>query len=153
MRIILSLVVFFISFAFYSQNFRNNEIKNLKITALSMLINENFSFYKNINKENLDNNIIYIIDENLKDVDVEKIESPLTLESIDIYDKRNKKKLRKGVNVWRLNLTLNEDVITISIGFFWLEYTNNKYSFINHGGYNVYFQISCKEKKWELMYK
>lgn len=153
MRIILTLTAFLISFVLYSQNSENNELKNLKITALSMLINEYFTFNKNINNENFKNNIIYIIDENLTAIDIERIESPMIIKSIDIYDKKNKKKLKKGINAWRIGLTLNEDIIIISFNYFWLEYKNHKYSFINQGVSNVYFKISCKEKKWELIDK
>lgn len=150
MKTLIVSCLYFISLTIYPQKLAINELKDLDAIAVAVLSDEYFNYYKKIDKENSEDRIIYLIDENFESIDIENIESSMILRSINIYDRKSKKILKEGINVWKLNQVLNGDMITISVGYFWLEYKRQKYHFINKGGSNVYFKFSCKKRIWEL---
>lgn len=132
----------------YSQDKKTNEYKELIDSAISILaehIYENSN--ENTSKEDL---IIYVVDENSKKLSLDKIESKLTLRTIDVKDRKNRKLLKKGLKVWQVTPVLNGNIVTVNIVKFLVNYKSKMYYFVNGGGSSVFFKYSCEEEKWIL---
>lgn len=67
---------------------------------------------------------------------------------INVYDKKNKKLLKKGVNVWKVLPVLSGNKLVVSIIDFNVTYKKNNYNFANVGGATVTFEYLCDQNKW-----
>lgn len=73
------------------------------------------------------------------------------LESINIYDKKNLKTLKKGINVWKVISKLNKNKMEVTIIDFHLTFSKNNYHFANGGGSTIIFEYSCENETWKLL--
>jgi len=71
--------------------------------------------------------------------------------TISLYEKRNRKQLKRGIKAWKIIPVLTGNKLTIDIIDFIITYKNNNYAFGNGGGATVTFEYSCDKKKWILL--
>lgn len=132
----------------FSQEKKFNEYKKLVDSAISIAANNYMiQLSENSSKEN---NIIYVVDENSKPIDLDSIKSKLPLKTIDINNKNNRKTLKKGLKILRVRPLLQGNKITITIINFLVKYKGKEYHYFNGGGSSVFFEYSCQEEKWIL---
>ena len=132
----------------FSQEKRLNEYKKLVDSAISIAANNYMlQLSENSSKEN---NIIYVVDENSKPIDLDSIKSELSLKTIDINSKNNRKTLKKGLKILKVHPLLQGNKITITIINFLVKYKGKEYHYFNSGGSSVFFEYSCQEEKWIL---
>ncbi|MCA6068271.1 hypothetical protein JI747_013835 [Chryseobacterium sp. RG1] len=149
----------------YSQNKKKDDLKKLIDSAIVIKANDLYRFYNkelkknrqddnwNIYINNLENTInnTYVIDHNSSSVKLENIKVAIPLKTIDIEDHKNRKLLKKGINIWKIIPNLNGSVLTINILDASLHLKNKKYEFSYGGGSTIIFQYSCEEEKWKLI--
>lgn len=149
----------------YSQDKKTNDYKILIDSSIVIKANDYYKFYneqlaKDIHTENWKYyieklkksiNSIYIIDQDGRSIDLNSIKTQIPLKTLDVYDKKNKILLKKGVAIWKVIPVLKGDVLTITIIDANMYYKNKRYNFINGGGSTIVFQYSCEEKKWVLI--
>jgi len=70
---------------------------------------------------------------------------------ISLFEKRNRKQLKKGIRAWKILPVLNGNKLTIDIVNFKITYRRNNYAFGNGGGATVVFEYFCNERKWVLV--
>ena len=132
----------------FSQEKRLNEYKKLLDSAISIAANNYMlQLSENSSKEN---NIIYVVDENSKPIDLDSIKSKLPLKTIDINNKNNRKTLKKALKILRVRPLLQGNKIIITIINFLVKYKGKEYHYFNGGGSSVFFEYSCQEEKWIL---
>ena len=132
----------------FSQEKKLNEYKKLVDSAISIAANNYMmQLSENSSKEN---NIIYVVDENSKPIDLDSIKSKLSLKTIDINNKNNRKILKEGLKILRVRPLLQGNKITITIINFLVKYKGKEYHYFNGGGSSVFFEYSCQEEKWIL---
>lgn len=137
-----------IAMTVYSQDKRTNEYRELVDSAISILVKHTYeNLDENTRKEDL---IIYVVDENSKQINLDNIKSKLILRTIDVKDKQNRKLFKKGLKIWQVTPVLNGNIITVNVVKFMVNYKGKMYHFINGGGAAVFFQYSCEEEKWIL---
>jgi hypothetical protein len=68
--------------------------------------------------------------------------------SINVYDKKNKKLLEKGINAWKVLPVLSGNKLIVSIIDFNITCKRNNYSFANGGGATVVFEYLCDKGRW-----
>ena len=131
-----------------AQNKNTNEYKILVDSTISVVV-ENYyqQLNENISKKSF---IIYIVDENSKPIDLDNVKSKLLLKTIDVNNKKNRKLLKKGLRILKIQPFLQGNTITITIIDFLVNYKNKEYYYFNNGGSSVLFEYSCKEEKWVL---
>lgn len=141
-----------------------NDYKKLRDDAILTNVDKFYNFYqqelnKDIQTENwklykqqLSNKInnLYLLDEANRSFKIDSV-SKIQFREIDIYDKKNKGLLKKGIDVWKVIEVLNGNKITISIIDFKVTYKNKNYLFTNEGGSVIVFEYSCKEDRWKLL--
>ena len=161
--IFLRLCFVFFSLVIKAQK-TDNEYKILRDSAIVIKSNDLYKFYieqsnKDIHTENwkifLDNfthsiNNLYLIDQNNQSFKIDA-STKIQFKEIDIYDKKSRSLLKKGINVWKVIQQLNGNKIIIKIIEFKVTYKNKNYQFTNGGGSEIFFQYSCEEKKWKLI--
>jgi hypothetical protein len=149
----------------YSQEKTTNDYKILIDSSIVIKANDYYKFYneqlaKDIHTENWKYyieklkksiNSIYIIDQDGRSIGLNSIKTQIPLKTLDVYDKKNKILLKKGVAIWKVIPVLKGDVLTITIIDANMYYKNKRYNFINGGGSTIIFQYSCEEKKWVLI--
>lgn len=132
----------------YSQDNRTNEYKKLIDSAISIFIRHiDDNFCENSSKEEL---IIYLIDEQSKQIDISNVKSRLSLRTIDINDKKNRNLLRKGLKISQVRPIFNNNILTVNIVNYLVSYKDKTFHFVNSGGSAFFFQYSCEQKKWVL---
>lgn len=168
MKKLLEICFTFCFISAFSQ--RNNEDTHKKLidSALALRASNVYYYYyyynkdlnKNIKTENwtrhLNNlkyiiNNTYVIDENLYPVKLDAVKSTIPLKTIDIKNPKNKKLLKKGIDVWKIIPILYGNQLKIVIIDFKVSYKNKLYNFDNGGGSNIIFEYSCNDKKWKLI--
>ena len=132
----------------FSQEKRLNEYKKLVDSAISIAANNYMLQLSEISSK--ENNIIYVVDENSKPIDLDSIKSKLPLKTIDVNNKKNRKLLKKGLRILKILPFLQGNTITITIIDFLVNYKNKEYRYFNGGGSSVLFEFSCQEEKWVL---
>ena len=132
----------------FSQEKKLDEYKKLVDSAISIAANNYMlQLSENSSKEN---NIIYVVDENSKPIDLDSMKSKLPLKTIDINSKNNRKTLKKGLKILKVYPLLQGNKITITIINFLVKYKGKEYHYFNNGGSFVFFEYSCQEEKWIL---
>jgi len=94
---------------------------------------------------------IYLIDEKNQPYILSSEKLPDNFKYIFLYEKRNRKILKKGINAWKILPVLNGNKLTIDIVSFVITYKKNNYAFGNGGGGKVVFEYSCETAKWVLL--
>lgn len=94
---------------------------------------------------------IYLIDEQNQPYILSSDKLQKEFRYISLFEKRNRKQLKKGINAWKIFPVLNGNRLTIDIVDFTITYRRNNYAFGNGGGATVIFEYSCDEKKWILL--
>jgi len=111
---------------------------------------ENWKSYISDYKNRLEN--IYLIDDSYNPFYLNKNKQDLyNFKSIELYEKRNKKLLKKGINAWKISSNLNNNRLTITIIDFFITLNNGKYNFANGGGSTTIFEYNCNKMSWELI--
>lgn len=165
MRKIILFVLIITFTNFFSQNKKENDYKKLIDSALVLKANDLYKFYNkqlqqqekdvnwNININNLKEiiNSIYVINENFSPVKLENVNADIPLKTLDIENPKNRKILKKGLNVWRIIPVLSGNELKITIINFTVTYKNKLNHFSNGGGSIIIFQYSCEEEKWKLI--
>ncbi|KLT65387.1 hypothetical protein [Pedobacter sp. BMA] len=67
---------------------------------------------------------------------------------INVYDKKNKNLLKKGINAWKVLPVLSGNRLIIRVIDLNVIYRNNIYKFGNGGGAAVTFEYLCDKNKW-----
>lgn len=93
---------------------------------------------------------LYLINEQNQPLDYVPVYNNLKLKQINIYNKENRKVLKKGINAWKVLTVLNRNMLEVKIIDFHITYKNNSYHFSNGGGTIAIFEFSCDEGKWKL---
>lgn len=162
-KIVYLLILFSINV--FSQNKNENDYKKLIDSALVIKASDFSKFYHqqlkkdeksdNWNKylTNLKNTInnIYVIDENSSSVKLQNVKISIPLKTIDIDHHKNRRLLKKGINVWKVIPILHGNQLEIVIIEFKVIYKNKGYEFANGGGSTIVFQYSCEKEKWNLI--
>jgi hypothetical protein len=162
------IIFLILCFLFYASIFKAQKLDNewnvLRDSAIVIKADDLYKFYneqlsKDVHTENwkifLDNfthsiNNLYLLDENNKSFKINKT-SKISFKGIDIYDKKNRKLLKQGIDVWKVIQILNGNRITITIIDFKVTYKNKNYQFANGGGSTIVFEYSCSEDQWKLL--
>jgi hypothetical protein len=111
---------------------------------------ENWKYYINNYKYYVEN--IYLLDSNNQPYTIALSKgTDIKFKQIDIYDKKNKKLLKKGIDVWKIITNLEDNKLKINLVVFKVNYADNKYNFSNGGGTTTVFEFSCEKKKWILI--
>ena len=110
---------------------------------------ENWKYYLEKLKKNI--NSLYITSLDGSSIDLSSIKTQIPLKTLNVYDQKNKRLLKKGISIWKVIPVLKGNVLTVTILDAKLTYKNNKYNFINGGGSTIIFQYSSEEKKWVLI--
>lgn len=127
----------------------NNLYENYNQDLSQNIDTENWNIYINNLKEHVNN--IYVTNENFESMNLNDIKTKIPLKSIDVKSPRNKKLLRKKVNIWKVKPLLQGIFFKIDIIDFSAKYKNKKYHFENGGGSTIIFEYSCNEGKWKLI--
>jgi hypothetical protein len=93
---------------------------------------------------------LYLINEQNQPLDYVSVSNNLKLRQMNIYDKGNRKILKKGINVWKVLTILNKNMLEVKVIDFRITYKNNGYHFSNGGGAIAIFEFSCDEGRWKL---
>lgn len=163
-KIILWFLVLFSTNTF-SQNKEQNDYKKLIDSALIIKATNLYNFYnKQIPDDKQDDNWhrnianlkhtvnnIYVINEYYSSVKLENIRTKIPLKTLDIEDRKNRKLLRKGINVWKIIPVMNKNQLRIVIIDFKVVFKRKELFFGNGGGSTIVFQYSCEEEKWKLI--
>ncbi|UPT69697.1 MAG: hypothetical protein M0D53_11075 [Flavobacterium sp. JAD_PAG50586_2] len=123
-------------------HFQSELSKNIKT--------DNWKYYIDNYKHSIEN--IYLLDSNnhpysiglQKDINVK-------FKLIDIYNKKNIKLLKKGIDTWKIIPNLENNKLIVTIINFKVIYYKNEYKFVNGGGTTIIFEYQCNEKKWTLV--
>lgn len=144
------IILFFISFwmCTFSQLKKENAYKRLVDSAIVIKSKNLYYHYKDLNNKI---NNIYVLDENSSPVKLENVKTSIPLQTIDIRDLKNRKLLKKGINVWKIIPLLYENQLKITIIDFKVRYKNKIYYYDNGGGSIIIFEYSCEEEKWKLI--
>jgi hypothetical protein len=94
---------------------------------------------------------IYLIDEQNHSYALADTELQKRFSYINLFEKRNRKRLKKGIRAWKIFPVLNGNRLTINIVDFTITYKRNNYAFGNGGGATVIFEYYCNEGKWVLV--
>ncbi|UOX34444.1 hypothetical protein LXD69_02775 [Flavobacterium sediminilitoris] len=154
-----------INLSLFSQNNTDN-YKTMLDSAVVIKLNEVYKHYneelkKDIKTENWKSYIseyknrlenIYLIDNNHNPFHLDKYK-PVTnnFKEINLYEKKNKKILKKGINAWKVSSTLSKNQLSIFIIDFIITYSDGKYNFSNGGGSTIIFKYDCNKMNWELI--
>lgn len=134
--IILTLLSFSI---IYCQNNEKDDYKRLIDSAIVLKhLKNNLGKYYIINSDNAP----YLLSNSLKSKG---------LETISIYDKKNKRIFNKGINVWKVLPSLEGNTLKIVIIDFLVTYSRGAYQFSNGGGSTFIYEYSCRSKNWEMI--
>lgn len=166
MKNILLIPILLISINIYSQE-KSNDYKKMIDSAITIKATQllkhynleltksnnttNWKHYINNYKEQIEN--IFIIDENhnpymfLSSKELVGIK----FKQLNIYDSKNKKRLKKGIDAWKIVCNLENNKMKIYIIDFTITYSNKIYEFSNGGGITFIFEYSCEEKKWVII--
>lgn len=71
--------------------------------------------------------------------------------SINLYDKKNRSRLKKGIHAWKILPVLKGNRLIVNIIDFNITYKNRNYNFANGGGATVVFEYHCDTSKWVLV--
>lgn len=127
------------SFIIVNSQITNDDYKKMIDSAIS-LKNENSTVSKHyiLNSENQP----YTLSDDLKSKG---------LETINIYDKKNRKIITNGINVWKIISILNSNIFEIRIIDFTVKQHKDNYQFSNGGGSTFIYEYSCENKIWKLI--
>ncbi len=154
-----------ISLNVYSQTNTDN-YKDILDSAVVIKLNEAYEHYneelkKDIKTENWKSYIskyknrlenIYLLDSNHNSFHLNRDKSTSdSFKNINLYDKKNKKLLREGINAWKISSTLNKNRLTVSIIDFIITFKDGKYNFANGGGSTIVFEYNCNKMSWEFL--
>ncbi|WP_336833480.1 hypothetical protein [Sphingobacterium siyangense] len=140
-KIMLIILSFVVCFIVYGQS--KDEYKRMVDIAIILQTK-----YLDQNPYNED---IYLIDANDRAYYLSLDNKKNKFSSIDVYDKKNKGRLKKGIHAWKILPILNGNRLTVNIVDFRVRYKNDNYSFANTGGAIVIFEYHCATGKWVLM--
>ncbi|MCD0465072.1 hypothetical protein [Flavobacterium sp. ENC] len=154
-----------INYNLYSQNKLDDYKRLIDSTIVIKSVETYRDFQGELNKKNETDNWknyiadykhhienIYLIDNNnqaylmpmSKDIEIK-------FKQIDIYNKKNKKLLKEGIDVWKIIPNLENNQLKTTIINFKVTCSKNKYQFANGGGTTTIFEYSCEQKKWILI--
>ena len=110
---------------------------------------ENWKYYISNYKYYIEN--IYLIDGNNRPYSIALSKSNnINFKQIDIYNTKNKKIIKKGIDAWKIVTTLEGNKLKIVIIDFKIIYKKATYQFANGGGKTMIFEYICQDKKWTL---
>ncbi len=126
------------SFEHYNQELK----KDIKTDNWKKYISEYSNRLKNI----------YLIDESYNPFYLNREKQNLyCFKSINPYEKKNRKLLKKGINTWKVSSNLNNNKLIIRIIEFFITFENGQYNFANGGGSTTIFEYNCDKMRWELI--
>lgn len=144
-----------------SDNYKKMIDSAITIKSNQVLKEYNDELNKNVNTENWKSYIesykirlenTYLIDENNYPYKFQSSnETGIKFKQIEIYDTKNRKALKKGIDVWKIVPSLSGSKLKIDIIDFKVTYADKKYKFANGGGSTFIYEYSCEEKKWILL--
>lgn len=140
-KIVLVILSFFVCFIVYGQS--KDEYKSMVDTAVILQTK-----YLDQNPYNED---VYLIDASDRAYYLSSDNKKNKFSSIDVYDKKNKSRLKKGIHAWKILPILNGSRLTVNIVDFRVSYKNHNYHFANTGGATVVFEYQCATGKWVLI--
>jgi len=94
---------------------------------------------------------LYLINENNMPYKYGGSVTALRLETINIFEAKNKNALKKGIHAWKIMPTLISNRLKISIIDFFITQKNGNYNYANGGGSETVFEYVCNENKWVLI--
>lgn len=97
------------------------------------------------------NDGIYLIDQKDQAYYLSSDNEKNKFNSINVYDKKNRGRLKKGIHAWKILPVLNGNRLIINIVDFNITYKNRNYNFANGGGATVIFEYHCDTSKWVFM--
>ena len=110
---------------------------------------DNWNLYLNNIRNFLLN--IFVINEYNQPIQITNTNENYIFKEIDIFKSINKRKIRKGVNVWRFHSYIHDNKLIFIIGERIVKYKNKKYTFGILGSSTIVFQYSCEDEKWLLI--
>nr|WP_236590228.1 hypothetical protein [Sphingobacterium multivorum] len=140
-KMMLIILSFFVCFIVYSQS--KDEYKSMVDSAIVLQTK-----YLDQNPYNED---IYLIDVNDRAYCLSSDNKKNKFSSIDVYDKKSKGRLKKGIHAWKILPILNGNRLTVNIIDFGIAYKKHNYHFANSGGATVVFEYQCATGKWVLI--
>lgn len=152
---ILTLLLFVTSISNEIINFRDESI--IKHTDLiyenyqNELLKKDESVNQNVYIKHLEEKIqnLYLLDENNLPIKFKDVRSKLTFKQINLFDKKNRKTLRKGINALKIMVSLDSNIIKVQIVEFKIKLANNTINFTNMGGSVYVYEYSCKNGDWQ----
>lgn len=137
----LIVLVVFACVTVYGQN--KDEYKRMVDTAIILqTMNHEQTHYKNG---------IYLIDQKDQAFHLSSDNEKNKFNSINVYDKKNRSSLKKGIHAWKILPVLKGNRLIVNIIDFNITYKNRNYHFANGGGATVIFEYHCDTSKWVLM--
>lgn len=132
---------------------KNNQYSGLKelyrVAIESQINKEQEYIQKGISTLKIEN--LYFISKYVSVEYLPKTIGEYTLNYLNVYHKKNKKLLRKGIYAFSIQpIELKGNVIRINLIEFRISYKNNNYYFSNGGGSTTIFEYSCQNNSWAL---
>lgn len=165
MKSILSILFIGTYTVLYSQK---NDYKALVDSAISIKANyeyddytillskshKNYSDSTNIKAKKEYFESIYLIDENNNPYFFDNTNSKIKFKTISIYDKKNRRILKKGefgIKAWKIIPILQGNELIIKIPDYNIKYENNlKFTTSPDGFFQITFRYVCSENKWKI---
>lgn len=95
---------------------------------------------------------LYFISKDIPEVYLPKKIGQYNIKYIDVYNKKSKRLLRKGVFAVSIQpLILKNEQAIINLIDFTVTYKNRNYDFSNGGGSKTSFEYSCTGQSWEIL--
>lgn len=147
MRLIFFILTILI-FCFKTKAQQKDDFKIMIDSAISIKYSQFFKVVSNQNnKYYLEN--LYLLDE--QDQPFINLLLSKKFKSINVYDKRNRKIIKKGIYAWRVFTVLNKNQFVVNIVDFYITYKDHNYSFGNGGGSKTIFEYDCSEIRWKFI--
>jgi hypothetical protein len=144
-------IIFFFYIKGYAQK-QENEYTKMVDSAISIKSRELLKSYESLSiNNNLSKGDLYLIDENDLTYKYAGGVTGLGLKTLNIFDAKKKRILKKGIHAWKIIPALKGDSLKISIIDFFITYKNGNYKYANGGGSETIFDYLCNENKWILV--
>ena len=125
---------------FYISSYCQTENNDYKMMIDSAVLMQKIAYKPNL----------YLIDEKHQAYTLSSDTFRDKFKTISLYEKQNRKQLKRGISAWKIIPVLIGNKLTIYIIDFIIIYKKNNYTFSNGGGATVMFEYSCDKNKWLL---
>lgn len=150
MKNLFSIIVFFVGFSCIAQS-RESEMKLFYQEAIKFYISKVQEFNQNkVKLPKIENTFFYT--ESVPKQYLPAKVGGYKINYLDIYSKKNKKLLKKGVYAIKISMIqVKGNIISVALGEYSITLKNHNYNFVRGSGSKTNFKYSCEKRKWILL--